>query len=385
MINLLILLKNIDGGTGTYLEGLLEIKKLYKESELNINVLVIDAPNFRFENMVDSYFSEKKPNLSKYNFSVIDIVSFLKEIYWFKQEISVFEPDVVISSDSHSIFISEISKMLFRKNFKNISMIHNNIWKVIEFKSPKHLHNLIRFFLSFFINRSYLVITVSKRLSRDVSFFLRLKKKPETIQCLIPSRFHTKKPNLRKKNNNVVISVARFDRQKDHKTLLMAFDIVSKKIPNAELWLVGDGPLENELKKLATSLHLIDRVMFLGWIQNPTSLIDKSDLFVLSTHWEGFPLSMLEAMMRGVPVIASNCEYGPFEIVGHNKYGILAPLDDPCYLANSIIKILSNKKIRDRYSYLSYKRSKDFILKHMLLKYKKIIDKAGNTSLYPKS
>jgi glycosyltransferase involved in cell wall biosynthesis len=375
-IKLLVIFKSIDGGTGTYLKALLEVKKLFKKEDLSIKVLVLESPLHRSKEIGSySFFSNKKSHSTKYN--VISIFRFIHEVNWIRKEVYKFNPNVVISEDLHSIFTTEVSKLFLGGNYQTIGIIYNNLQKVIEYKTPKYLHGLIKFFVSACLNKSFLVATVSNKLSESVYNFFGLRKKPLTISTALPLAPYRKKMNYVGPGNNV-ISIARLDNQKDHKTLLTAFKIVITKIPDAKLWIVGDGPLRSELEKRSRNLGLIRSVKFFGWVQNPYPLLNKSDLFVLSTKWEGFGLVILEAMSHSVPVIASDCDFGPNEILGKNKYGILAPVGDSAYLARSIIKLLLNRSLNKHYSTLGYKRSKEFTQNAALAQYKRIIISASN-------
>jgi glycosyltransferase involved in cell wall biosynthesis len=99
-----------------------------------------------------------------------------------------------------------------------------------------------------------------------------------------------------------IIMVARFFAQKDHPGILRAI----RDIPNCELDLVGDGPLEKEMKDLATRLGVRDRVHFHGYQPDVRQLLSTASLFVLASHYEGFPLTTLEAMRSGLPTVVSN-------------------------------------------------------------------------------
>lgn len=373
-IRLLILLKSIDGGTGTYLEGLLELKKIYKPGEIEIRVLVLEKPKFRKKKTDGyTYFPRKKPIDGKYHFNFGVLKSLANETLWFKNNVNEFNPNIVLSSDSHSILITESSRWMFGLNYKSVSIIQNNLEKVFEYRLAKKIRWLIKLTLGYFLNKSDRVVTVSKVLSRDIYRSFNLRKVPDTISVIIPNQVPNKKSN-KLLCNNIVISVARLDTQKDHSTLLRAFRLVCNRIKNSQLWIIGDGPLRKRLEKLSVVLGINQHVKFVGWVQNPETYLDRSDLFVLSSKWEGFPLSLLEAMGRNLPVVASDCKYGSGEIIGKNKYGILFPVGDYNELAKEIIFLLENHKMRSYYSNKSRERYLEYFSDKMILKYKKIIN-----------
>lgn len=376
MIRLLILLKSVDGGTGTYLEGLLELTKLYPKNELQIKVMALESPKFRTIN-IDNYsflYKSKAAYPTRYKINFKTVFNFLYEILWFNKGVNKFNPNIVLASDSHSILITEISKTVFNKKWKTISVIQNNLIKVIDYKIKNRQRFFVKQILSLIFRRSNLVVTVSKDLSKSIKKEFKLKIRPVTIESILPIRINPKKPLVDKPIKNIIVSVARFDRQKDHRTLIDAFNIVSRKIRDAELWLVGDGPLKLEVESYVEKLKLGNRIKFLGWVQNPFNILSKSSLFVLSSNWEGFPLTLLEAMTAGIPVIATDCYFGPREILSNNKYGLIIPTGNSSKMADSIIRILASSKKWSYYSAMAKLRTKEYDSGIMLKKFKNNLD-----------
>jgi glycosyltransferase involved in cell wall biosynthesis len=98
---------------------------------------------------------------------------------------------------------------------------------------------------------------------------------------------------------------ARLVREKDHFTLLRAFSEVIAEIPEAELHIAGDGPLQEPLKEFAKELNLTHCVTFLGALPETSQFLSKLDIFVLSSLTEGMPISILEAMAAGLPIVST--------------------------------------------------------------------------------
>ncbi|SDX79182.1 glycosyltransferase [Salimicrobium album] len=156
-------------------------------------------------------------------------------------------------------------------------------------------------------------------------------------------------------NEKKIISVGRLVEAKDYPTLLRAFKIVCQKY-KAKLIIAGVGHLEEELKQLAVNLNIHDYVVFKGFIKNPYNYMNKADVFVLTSKWEGFGHVIVEAMASGVPVVSTNCNSGPKEIITHNLNGKLVGVDDYKRLAEVIketlehdnSEIIRNAKIRTK-------------------------------------
>lgn len=370
---ILLLEKSIDGGTGAFIFGMLKFPKYFKKNEIVLKSLVLEKPSYRKVN-TDSliFFANKNFYPNFYTPSLKRVFYFVKELVWLKKYINEFRPDIVLCIDIHCTFLAGILKQIFNYNFKIISAIHNNLAETLIAKSALPLHPILLQLSSYFLKRADKVVCVSKTLSKSIYHHFNLKELPLTIYTG-PSYRKYRKPNYTRRTKTI-IAIARFVEQKDHITLIKAFDKVQKQLPNSQLWLIGNGPLKNQITKKIRLLNLTNKVKFFGWVQNPIKLLRRSDIFVLSSKREGLPLSLNEAMSQGLPVIASNCPYGPSEILQNGKYGILTKVGDANDLANAMLSLLKNKKKYKHYSVKGYKRSEQFSENTMLLNFKKLIN-----------
>ena len=143
-----------------------------------------------------------------------------------------------------------------------------------------------------------------------------------------------------------LLMVARFQPQKDHGTLFKALSQLADY--NWSLDLVGDGPDMDFFKTIADQLNLTNRINFLGQRRDVPELMEQSDLFLLITHWEGFPRSIVEAMRSGLPVIATDVG-GCGESVREGETGFLIPENDDKILAERIQQMLDNRELFGRF------------------------------------
>jgi len=142
-----------------------------------------------------------------------------------------------------------------------------------------------------------------------------------------------------------IIMVARFAPPKDHATLLKALSEL--KHLSWDLELVGDGPLLEETKKLASDLGIAKRVNFTGATNDVPERLSKSQIFVLSTNWEGLPLTIIEAMRAGLPVITSNVG-GCSETVEDQVNGFLVPRNSVENLKDKLAFLINTPGMRKK-------------------------------------
>ncbi len=141
---------------------------------------------------------------------------------------------------------------------------------------------------------------------------------------------------------------ARMDGLKGQETLLHALSLLPASTPPVTLLLAGDGDRRQEWETLACSLGLTEeQVRFLGFRADVPDLLSASDFFVLPSYSEGLPLSVLEAMSHGLPVIASEVGGVP-EVLCSAQEGLLVPPRDPAALADALDTLLQNSELRRR-------------------------------------
>ena len=147
--------------------------------------------------------------------------------------------------------------------------------------------------------------------------------------------------------NNVkirAINVARFTDQKDHLTLLKSILILVKKNFKIKLLIIGYGPNKSKMLSFIKKNKLKRNVKIINFQKNPYKFIMKSNLFILSSLYEGLPNVLLESMTLKKSVISSNCPTGPKEILKNGKLGILFPPQNEKILAKKIVAFKNDQK-----------------------------------------
>lgn len=148
-----------------------------------------------------------------------------------------------------------------------------------------------------------------------------------------------------------LVFVGSLDQNKDPLTLIRCFKIVSESTPDVQLAVVGTGPLESRVRELVVKERLQDRVVFHDFMKHSDllSLLAHSTLLVVTSHREGMPTVVIEALALGKPVVTTSAG-GLSEIVRDGENGYLAPIGSAGAVAQSILRILGDPKLRERLS-----------------------------------
>ena len=160
------------------------------------------------------------------------------------------------------------------------------------------------------------------------------------------------------KSGGYILMVARFDsRSKDFATIIDAYARLDTSIRDVyKLVLLGDGPDFESVSRSVSKGFLKNHIFLPGSTMNPYKWMKNASLLVHSSKSEGFPLVLLEAMICGVPIISSNCDTGPSDMLADGYFGVLFPVGDVDALADSINRVLKNKGECSRLGRLSIQR-----------------------------
>ena len=207
----------------------------------------------------------------------------------------------------------------------------------------------------------------------------RIKVIPNPVDMVSVAKKSKKEPSIALPGD-YLLHVGRLNvKTKAHDILLNAFKKLHSFHPDLKLILVGDGPDKEQIEAMINNLDLAESVIPAGWQENIFAFMARAKALVLCSRYEGWPNVLVEAMACGCPVIATDCQTGPREILGDNKYGLLVPVDDPEALAHSVEKLLTDKSCRTHFQAQSRLRAQDFDLEQIGPKYVRLLQSIAET------
>jgi GalNAc-alpha-(1->4)-GalNAc-alpha-(1->3)-diNAcBac-PP-undecaprenol alpha-1,4-N-acetyl-D-galactosaminyltransferase len=171
----------------------------------------------------------------------------------------------------------------------------------------------------------------------------------------------------------VVLTAGRLAYEKGYDLLIRAFAQVHKSYPDWHLLILGEGQQRNELEKLVFSCGLEENIHLPGRVNNTYDYYHRADLFVLPSRYEGLPNALCEAMVHGLPVIATNCSAGVSEVVQDGVNGVLVPPEDIAGLSAALESLMVDLERRTRLGEEARKISTRFVVERVMQMWEELI------------
>lgn len=317
------------------------------KDKFTVNLLIINNigpfKDLIFDNNINIINLNKKHARTSY-FKLVKIINTIK-------------PDIVFSTLQHVNILLLIFKRFYKSKPKLIIREANT---PSQFMGNLNLFKkkLFLFLLKTQYKKADLIIAQCNEMRDDIISTYKLNNVDNVITIYNPidvKFIKNKSTDFNPFNHTYVniVSIGRLTYQKGFDILLKSISIVRELYPNVFLTIVGDGELRNYLIRLSNDLNIQNSVNFVGFQNNPYPYIKYSDLYVLSSRWEGFPNTLLEAITLKKKVVSTNCKSGTFEILNDYENGIIVKTDDPVSLAEGIISSIK-KEIKYSEKYKKY-------------------------------
>lgn len=342
-------------------------RKSYK-----VYLMVIDTPNEG--KYKDEYSQFVREDVEVINLELAITKRNYPRILWaIVKKVNQIKPDIVMSTMLRPNELLSLASLFFRKSIKVVLRESNNrVAREYSWIERKY----IRFMYGKLANRT---IALSKGVKRNMVENFGINEKNISV-IYNPIDIQNIEAQMRQKellleySGIKIINMGRLTPQKDQKCLIKAIGIVKEQI-DCKLYILGKGELEENLKSLVHSQRLDEYVEFMGFQKNPYEILAQGDLFVLSSGWEGFGHVIVEAMVAGIPVVSTDCDYGPGEIITDGYNGVLSPVGDEKELAKHILEIVKDREKMKQFSIRGKERSKDFSVEKIVKQYEAIFER----------
>lgn len=288
---------------------------------------------------------------------------FIKRSFLLKKVLQKIAPEIVISFINFTnIYSTLVCKSL---NIPIIISERNNPLK----KRMPWRWELIRNIIYPFANA---IVIQTKKAS--LCYSKRIQTICEIIPNIVlePDSYAEAKINI---PSPYIASLGRLRYVKGFDILIKAFAKISNDNPDWKLIIIGEGIERINLENLIKQLNMENKIFLPGLDKKPHNIISKSDIFVLSSRWEGFPNSLAEAMALGASVISTNCNFGPQEIITHEVDGILIENENIDQLSDALKKLIDSEKLRTELGLNAEKILEKFGEKHIVNLWQELINK----------
>lgn len=329
--------------TGGVENNVILYSKILVENGYKVDVVYTRANDRKLQLLSDKVNRVKIKSILNIPFIHPRVIDSLNIIIGYYKYLQQNKKNIIVLSFQNSVVSILLCKLLGVKIIARVAN-HPNIVNVDGTLMTK-FSNILK---NYIYKYASLIIANSQITSKQIAINTKAKTKTiynpsfsnkiiemsnETIDDEVFSNIKTKK----------IIAVGRLVKQKDFELLIRAFKLVLESI-DSHLIIIGEGEKRSEIEGLIEELNLVDKVYLTGFQRNPHKYVKNSDLFVLSSLYEGLPNSLIEAIAVGTPAIATNCLSGPSEILLDGDGGDLVEVGSVEQLAKSIIKNISDKE-----------------------------------------
>ena len=190
-------------------------------------------------------------------------------------------------------------------------------------------------------------------------FHKYLEKKSTILYNVIDSDDLRRKAEIDKNTYNYdIVYIGRLTYQKNPQRLMFVIKLIHQKNPNVKVAIAGSGDLESVTRTIANEYELCDNIDFLGFLDNPYKILRDSKIMIMTSRWEGTPMSALEAMTLGVPIVSTPSD-GLCELVDDGTTGFLCNDDED--IVNKCLLLINDAAIRRDFSHASMKKAEQMM------------------------
>ncbi|MFH1352786.1 MAG: glycosyltransferase [bacterium] len=326
------------------------------------NILICPGASPLFQR---SYGVKKESAAMRSEFDIFSAIKIAKLI-------NVEKPDILHCHSAHALSVGVMARFFSKQKPKIIAS------RRVDFRIKSRMKYL----------SADKIIAVSKAIKKILVKDGIPEGKIEVVYSGVEQgKFKSREADCLKKEFNlsekdfIVGNVAALTHQKDHKTLLKAVSLLVRNNENLKFFIIGEGVLHNGLVKLSKELGISENVIFTGFRNDVANFYSLFGIFVSSSAWEGLGTSLLDAMLSGVPVVATAVGGIP-EIIEDGVDGFLVPPLSPLKMSEKISALAKNTALREKFSQNGIRKAMKFSVDKMvsgsLEVYKKLINEKNS-------
>jgi len=358
MTDLAIFLMDLGGGGAERV--MINLACGFAEQGLNVDLVLVKAEG-PYLSQLSSKVRVVKLETSRLLLSIPALVHYLKQQ----------RPPVLISALEDTNIVALWARDLARVSTRVIVTVHNHLSRDAQ-NATQIKRRLTPQFVKWFYPRADQVVAVSQGVANNLIELGLSSKKIKSIYNPIVSKELLQKiheplshPWFLPEQPPVILGVGRLTKQKDFPTLIHAFAKVRQQQESVRLMILGEGSEHSNLESLVHQLGLSENIAFPGFVANPYAYMARANVLVLSSGWEGFGNVLVEAMAAGTPVVSTDCESGPAEILANGEYRKLVVVGDSEGMAQAILATLKDVPDREHLK----KRANEFSLEKAISQY----------------
>lgn len=347
MIKILYILEATSGGTQKHV---IDIAKKIDKSEFQIDIVYSTRRNKNFVPVTNGIFHETYGLPISRSGSFSDIANILRIWKIIKQN----KYDIVHCHSTKAGFVGRLAA--FISNHPNVVYSpHGFMFCDTRIQLRRLLYLYLEKYLGYITNKIIAVSGSERELALQHNI-VPSKKIITLYNSIDPSDYDdynyiNKVPEkMLQKNSEIILgTVGRLYYQKDPITLIKSFKIINDSFPNTKLVFVGDGPLLDKCQRLINEFNLQDKIKLEGFQKNSKDFYKIFDIFILSSHYEGLPYALLEAMIMGIPSVGTDV-VGIKDLIINGETGYLVKEEDHVSLAKAVISLLENPALLSIFS-----------------------------------
>jgi len=287
--------------------------------------------------------------------------------------------DVLLSALSHSNIIALLAKTVFGLPIRIVVAEH--IAVIPSLRGARTLRErMVPSLIRLLYRKADAVVAVSEGVAQELieNFGLDADKvkviyNPISVEEILrKSQEFLDHPWFKPGEPPVVLGVGRLVEQKDFYLLIKAFARLRRK-HKARLVILGEGAERAKLQELVHELGVETDVSLIGFVNNPYPFMRLAKVVALSSRWEALPTVLIEAMVLGKEIVATDCPYGPREILEDGRWGYLVPVGNEEELAKALAKALYNFRSEEEVNRMRASVEERFSLEKIVANYEEVL------------